>query len=197
MRAAVLVAALASSTSIAVAAPPGMTPPVADADNPPPSGERAAELPPAPANAKSETTATVLAVAGTIVPVLIAKESADANSGGGVLLGVAGMFLLPSAGHWYAGKFATRGMALRLAGGAVASYAVFVLVASDGETSNADGLETAFWIGAATFAVGTIYDIATAGGAARDWNTKHASVRPAVVHTSIGGGTGIGGATSF
>lgn len=198
MRAAVVSAALALSTSVAAAEPglrpPGMTPPTADLEAPPTGAVAVAEPVAEPANAKSATTATLLALAGTIGPILFVREAIDGDGGGAALLGIAGMVFLPSAGHWYAGKLVTPGMGMRVAGGAATLFTVSVLIESEGE---AEGLETVFWIGAATFVAGTIYDIATAGNAARDWNTKHATVRPTVVRTSIGGGTGVGLATSF
>lgn len=193
MRAAVIAAALALSTSVAAAqpglTPPGMTPPVADLEAPPAEPAAVTEPVAEPTNAKSATTATLLALAGTLAPILFVSEAIDNSSDGAVLLGVAGMVFLPSAGHWYAGKFATPGLGMRVAGGAVSLFALSVLIESEGDT---DGLETVFWVGAGTFVAGTIYDIATAGNAARDWNTKHATVRPTVVRTSIGGGTGVG-----
>jgi hypothetical protein len=199
MRAAVVAAALACSasrTSVAAAqpalSPPGMTPPTADFDNPPPSGTQdaapVAEPTAEPANAKSSTTATLLAIAGTIGPLLFVGKALDDNLEGAALLGAIGMVFLPSAGHWYAGKVATPGLGMRVGGGAAALLALSILIKSDGTES----LETVFWLGAGTFVAGTIYDIATAGNAARDWNTEHASLRPTVVRTPIGGGTGVG-----
>jgi uncharacterized membrane protein YedE/YeeE len=69
---------------------------------------------------RSEGVATLLAIGGTATPGLIAwwmsrlprHAPRAAWIGGGVAL-VAGVEIGPSLGHWYAGDYWTRGMAVR------------------------------------------------------------------------------------
>jgi hypothetical protein len=189
MRAAVIaavIAAVLAALASPVLAQPSLTPPSATSFEPaPPHSE-----------AKSETAATTLALAGTAVPILVFFSSINRNesgvSGPGLLLAFGGAIFLPSAGHWYAGKAAPAGLWIRVAGGTVAGFALLGLMGSDDDAS---GLEKVFFAGAGTMGVGALYDIATAGSAVAEWNRKHVELRPTV--TRLGDGYGVGLAGRF
>jgi hypothetical protein len=108
------------------------------------------------------------------------------------MLAFGGAILLPSAGHWYAGKRATIGMGVRLAGAVAAGASLAILRSEDG--GDAEGsLLPVFWLGAGTVAVGAIYDIATASSQVEAWNRNHSELRPTVLRTGDGYGLGIAG----
>src|SRR5690349_12721319 len=78
--------------------------------------------PPAP---RDEGTATLLSGAGTVVPLLslaatialVADSSELTTSSAAIgIASFAGLYALPSAGHWYSGKGFTRGFAIRTVG---------------------------------------------------------------------------------
>jgi len=141
---------------------------------------------------KQRGTAYLASLAGTLTPIVLVSMVGDSSEPQNLVLmaGVSAM-LLPSAGHWYAGKFFTAGMGIRLVSGTVATLSLLVLAESDEVPEN---VEAAFWIGALGLGVGAIYDIATAGSAVDDWNRKNATaVAPAVMKIGTGYGVGLAG----
>lgn len=165
-----LLLALAGSA----AAQPGMTPPAPvpgyDAEAPPPS--------PPPADAElSEGTALALSLGGTVGSYSLLFGSALAGEGSGQAAGVMatagalGVWLAPSFGHWYAGKYFTRGLGMRLGAGAVVVLGAVVALTeeplfeyeedpgSDDEAVIGPAIMIA---GAALFVAGTIDDIVQA-----------------------------------
>ena len=106
----------------------------------------------------------------------------------------------PSIGHWYAGKFFTRGMGVRLGGAASALMGVGValsecpILGSDPDCESTAG-GVLIGLGAVLFAVGTIDDIVTAPGRVREYNRRLHDV--AVVPAVHDGGAGLALAGRF
>lgn len=205
----VLAAALCIATFAATAtasAQPSMTPPVAPGSAP---GTAAPGVPWTPSGPqKSEATATNLALGGAVLPFVLfgAAAAADDNdtTPALALAGAASLVLTPSAGHWYAGKFLTTGMALR-AGGALAGTVGFALAIgcaiSEGDDCDGGGLGALLFAGGlGALAAGVIYDVATADNAVREYNAR-ATIPVTVVPTALrsGGSTtpGLAVAGSF
>jgi hypothetical protein len=190
-----LVLALAGSAS----AQPGMTdpeePPPAPAPRPAPSG---GEL--------SESTALALSVGGTIgswALVIGAAKIEGSDGDTASMLGTAGalgVMFGPSFGHWYAGKFATRGLGLRALGiatafaGAMVAFSQCPLFAEDEEGGCDDtGGAMIALAGVGLFIAGTIDDIATAPGRVRKRNARLAGLAVAPVVTQHSAGFALGG----
>ncbi|HEY5925923.1 MAG TPA: hypothetical protein VIV11_29750 [Kofleriaceae bacterium] len=155
--------------SLARAQPPGLTPPLERVQ-----GVKAKRP-------KERGAAIVGALAGSVAPLFIHEiTERHRNPDTVVTLTLGGALLLPSAGHWYAGKLVTPGMGVRAAG-------VLVIVGSDDQSA-----ETVA-VGVLLIAAGALYDLATAGSAVDAWNRKHATVTP----MPIGSGYGIGAGGRF
>ncbi len=129
---------------------------------------------------KSPSAATGYALLGVLSgPVFmgLAAAAADNNGDNGVttglaLLSVFGFIAGPSAGRWYVGELGggpllARGLGAGLMlGGAVAT----ICWENCGDTSSA---ETAIIAGLGIYVVATLYDVATAGDVAREYNRNH------------------------
>jgi len=187
---AALAAALVTTTTVAHAQP-GLAPLAAPSA---PVGE--------PAELKSPSTATLLALAGAVLPVavmVVTAETGDDDLFSGALLAST---LTPSLGHWYAGEFLTTGMALRGVGGLLVIAGVAqALSCFEGCGGGAGAAGGVILAGAGSYVGGTIYDVATAGDAARRYNRSHGAqmaVAPTMIPT--GGGAmamGMGVSGSF
>ncbi|HEY5925925.1 MAG TPA: hypothetical protein VIV11_29760 [Kofleriaceae bacterium] len=181
MRAAVIVTCLCFASL--AHAQPGLTPPSLT-----PSLEAS---PPQPLRRpKDRGTAILASLGGTVAPLLIMMSIGGSTEPEKpiVLFGVAAV-LLPSAGHWYAGKFFTTGMGIRLAGGLVATAGIAALAGDDdGTVSAAPAL-----LGLAAVGVGVVWDLATAPSAVDAWNRKHATVTAAPMKVGSGYGVGLAG----
>jgi len=151
---------------------------------------------------KSEDTAFALSLGGTAASAAMIIGGASSNSPGLALAGVASSLVTPSLGQWYAGKPLTAGMGIRAAS-AVATVVGFgealQCLDADGDCHTPDSAGYLLFGGLAGYAVGTIYDIATAKDAAREYNKQHGwrvTVTPTALRTASGQstiGVGIGG----
>lgn len=154
-------------------------------------------------DAKSPETAMLLSLAGTIAPIALVAIGANSEGSQGedlVTLGVLAAFVTPSLGHWYAGHYLTGGMAMRAGGAGLVTLGVISLVGEclDSEDSSCgDGGAGVMIAGAGLFAAGAIYDIATAGDAARAWNSSHLRIAPTMVSSGAHSGFGVGLGGSF
>ncbi len=158
----------------------------------------AAPAPREPAGNKDPGVATLLSIAGTVVPTAIVVSAAGTENGsvGLVLAGLLGMELGPSLGHWYAGDYLTPGLGMRAGGTALLvvglGEALQCIDVNDGSCRS--GGEAPLLIGAGLFVTGTIYDIATAGHAANTWNKEHLQLAPTMIssagHATVGVGLG-------
>lgn len=85
------------------------------------------ETPPRPRAPKRLSTAVLVTLAATSGPLAVAAlgESCDTDACAGTtgMIGLAGLVLGPSAGHWYAGEGVTTGLVLR---GAATTATVFL-----------------------------------------------------------------------
>jgi hypothetical protein len=155
---------------------------------------------------KSEDTALNLSLAGTGVSVALTAAGFASNNGGLAMAGLASSLVTPSLGEWYAGKPLTLGMGVRAASAVTFLYGVgeafkcFDYEGSDTSCHNDNNLAGALLLGGALgYAGGTIYDIATAKSAAREYNAKHGlsmTLAPTALRTPSGQstmGVGIGG----
>lgn len=147
---------------------------------------------------KSEQSAFGLALLGTAAPLALTIAGASTNQDGLTRAGALGMLIGPSAGHWYAGKIVTTGMAVRGAGTLVMLAGVAQAIGNiDCEDSCSSGGGTLMAAGGLLFLGGTIHDLATAGRAAREWNATHLAVGPTVVGTGGRSTLGIGARVAF
>jgi len=159
----------------------------------------------------SRSTALAIALGGTAVSLGVIATGVMLHSGNsgvtdGLLLGgTLGLAAAPSAAHYYAdGNVLTVALGVRAAGLATMSVSGYFLARDAGAalacgltgcSSHATSTAPAivFLAGAAAFVGGTIYDIATAPGAADRWNAQHTpsvQVTPTLVPTASGGVTG-------
>lgn len=102
---------------------------------------------------------------------------AGSESPGAASVGLAGVVLGPTTGHWYSGRIATWGLGLRVVGAAAAIVGlVEALEHSDCHDSSEPAGVILIPIGLLAFAGGTVSDIFTARGAAREYNERQRTV---------------------
>lgn len=149
---------------------------------------------------KDPTTALELSLGGTAASAALVAIGAGAHSGGMVAAGLLTSLVTPSFGEWYAGKPVTLGMGLRVASTLVfiaGASEAFKCIDSDNCQNNNNAAGALLLGGLVGYASGTIYDIATAPGAAREFNREHQiHVVPTYMRTPSGNaamGVGIGG----
>ncbi len=196
MKSAVIAAALLASAT--AAAQPALTAPQPYYPS----------APPAPvAETKSESTATLLAIGTTVGGIALMSTGANHESGGVVLAGAALTLIGPSVGHFYAGEtghgikmsLLRTGAALVLGAGLIASFtSASCDVAADpnGNTGSCgptkDDRETGrrmMWLGGATLAVATVYDLWDAHNAAHRANVREArryTIAPSIMTGASG-----------
>lgn len=184
MRTAVIAAATVLLAATVASAQPAMTSPM--------------DPFPAPVvEAKSGSTATVLAVGTTLGGLAVMYAGAEQGDGAVVLGGMAMMMIGPSAGHFYAGEtghgvrmslLRTGGLAVLGAGLVVAASATSCAAADveasrcSTDDSHARGVAM-IWIGGATLVGATLYDLWDARNAAHRANEQ--AVRSWTVAPSI------------
>ncbi len=174
-------AATLVTTSTVAHAQPGLAPLAAPSA---PVGE--------PAELKSPATATLLALGGAVAPVVMIAVGGETGNDALISGGFLASTLTPSLGHWYAGEFLTTGMALRGVGGLLFITGVAQALSGacwggdDGSScgGDEDDGEALILLGAGAYVGGMIYDVATAGAAARRYNRKHGA-QMAVAPTMI------------
>ncbi len=115
------------------------------------------------------------------------------NWGNGLIAtGIISSTLTPSLGQWYSHRFFTGGMGLRAAGllaialGSAASTCIDP-ADLDCHPGNGTGL---YVVGGLLYGGGVLYDLATARGAAREYNAKHAA-HVALAPSRVGRGYGL------
>jgi len=165
----------------ALLAPPGMSPPI------PPAPTATEDL-------KDPHVALLLAALGSAASVAIVGAAARDHGhhfAAFAALSVSSVLILPSAGHFYSGRFFTAGMLTRSIGISIAAAGVMVLIGSEGDTGG-----TALLAGLIVSAGGAVVDLATAPHEAEAYNDAHrVRVKPVAMHFKTGGyGVGLGGA---
>jgi hypothetical protein len=174
-----LAATVIAVHATAAHAQPGLTQPGPVA--PIPGAEVVAPEPP---TLRDPDTARLLSLAGTVLPLgmfVVGITRDDASSEGLVTLGLLGTVVGPLAGHWYAGKAGTKGLAARLAAmaGGLLGASLMINCSIDGCSNEALG--PALLIGGVAAYLGGIYsDVATADDSARAYNAAHATPRPSL-----------------
>lgn len=202
MKLAIVAASILLALAGRASAQPGMTPPEADSEEPPPPTRvmpaPAPYFAPAPAPTRvtalpagerlSEDHALALSLGGTALSwglLIGAMVIPDDGSGVTALMGTAGAVgsvFAPSFGHWYADAHLTRGLGLRLGGMAVVLAGAFVAFTEDPITYGHDDPPTESnepvigpaiaIIGVGMFVAGTIDDIVTAPRRVRRLNRE-------------------------
>jgi hypothetical protein len=97
-----------------------------------------------------------------------------------------GTYLGPTAGHWYAGSYVSRGLGLRTLG--IAASLAAIVPDLGCESVSCEGVPWYFWAGLLLYAGGTIDDIITAPRKARKRNEElsRLSFAPVVTQHSTG-----------
>lgn len=139
------------------------------------------------------TVALALSLGATAVGYGVLYAGVDRRSDGLTAVGLAGIGLGPSIGHWYSGHVLTRGLGFRVVGAATAAAGALVMVSScpifETEKTHC-GAETLAVIlglsGAGLFVAGTLDDIFTAPGEARRRNQRRLAVAPVVTPDRAG-----------
>ena len=165
-------------------------------------GQTLASVPP-DVGPKDPDTALLLSLGGTMASHALVLAGLVSDNGDLILGGLATSLVTPSLGQWYAGKPLTAGMGIRAASALVTiagvAQSLECLDFEGSETSCHGGDSAGLLIagGLIGYATGTIYDVATAPRAAREYNHRHAvTVQPSLLRTPSGGtsvGVGIGG----
>ncbi len=151
---------------------------------------------------KDPQTAFALSLGGTAASLGVMGIGMAAQNSNVFTLGLVSTLVTPSIGEWYAGKPLTWGMGLRAAGataflgGAVLAFKCW---GDDSGSCHSDEVATGVLVfgGAGAYVGGIIYDIATAGTAAEEFNREHAlSLAPTMIrgaNNTTTMGFGIGG----
>lgn len=145
-----------------------------------------------------ENVAIGLSLGGTAVSwaLLIAGGSMDNESM--ATAGAIGTLFAPSLGHWYSHSVLTRGLGIRALGLGVGFVGFAMALGdalSDSESSSGNGDTGAVLalLGAAMYIAGTVDDIATAGHAARKYNSRFQNVNVVPQLSAHGGGVSLVG----
>jgi len=145
---------------------------------------------------KSEDTAFLLSAGPTVGAAMLVgagiglRESNRTVGQEAIGVGVLALGVTPSFGEWYSGSYFTVGMGMRFAGTLLAGVGAVRGACLDLECSSSNKGESMLVAGGLVFALGAVYDVATARGAARKYN-RHRSV--AIVPTAHGTGLAISG----
>jgi hypothetical protein len=199
MKTAIVTGSLLLALAGRAAAQPGMTEPALDSAPPPPAAQ-------APAGEQlSESTALALSLGGTIGSwgLLLGSPFVPGGEGLMVTAGGLGIFFAPSFGNWYAGQGFTRGLGLRLGGGAIVIAGAIVALMEDpisfGHDDGPEDEEPAVYgpaiaiAGLGLLAWGTVDDIVRAPGAARRKNRERAGLALTPLVTPKAAGFVLGG----
>jgi hypothetical protein len=149
---------------------------------------------------KDPTTATLVSVGATLVPIALGIASKNGTSG--LILATAGVVLGPSAGHWYAGEVGWTGLAIRGLGLAATALVIddsFQCAIGDGGESGkncslADGV---LFGGVSLLIGGVIFDWLRVGDSARRANARSVQIAPTVISGPQSTGTGLGLSGAF
>ena len=146
---------------------------------------------------KSPTTALLLSASGTVASAAALAYAFHLDSGRMAntyaAIGITGLLVHPSLGHWYAGNGLSTGLLVRAGGGALVLTAALMAMDCRQDHTCGDSPTGARALGGAgVILAGAIWDIATAPSAARRWNARHAlAITPTA--TAHGAGLAVGG----
>jgi hypothetical protein len=165
-------------------------------------GEVAPLPEPAHVDAKDPNSAVLLSLGVTTAGIVTIAAAGKANSGPGMLLGLAGVYLGPSTGRWYAGQTGGGSLALRALGGVAMVYGLALVLSQedcDYECTSSSGNTGAVLLfgGLALWGGTTIYDIVMAKRDTDQWNATHLHLTPTVMSMAGHNGMGLSLATRF
>ncbi len=152
------------------------------------SADPPGETPATRAGPKRRSTAFLVTLAATSGPLMLSAlggESCDGEACAATfgMIGIAGMVLGPSAGHWYAGEGVTTGLVLR----ATAATAVTFLALRDPRLDDPVPTIGGLILALGVWETGVIWDLVTVPGAVRRHNRKlDLVVAPVVTDRSAG-----------
>jgi hypothetical protein len=115
-------------------------------------------------------------------------------------LGLAAATVGPSLGQWYAGRWFTAGLGIRLASTALVVTALELDRRCHAGCGKEGTYATLAYVGIGGLVVGAVHDIVTAPGAAREYNQKHAltlSLGPTLLRSPGGPAYGLAAHGSF
>jgi hypothetical protein len=126
-----------------------------------------------PAPHKSRRTAIALSIGVTLGG--IGLDALGVATDEPIVAGIGGLAgaLGPTTGHWYAGESFTTGLGIRLAGSAVGSIGIIGVMDCFFQCKPDPIYMDLVYLGTAAWVAGAVYDIATAGDAADDYNHAH------------------------
>ena len=157
---------------------------------------------------KDPVNAVALSIGTTLAGTVLVMGAASEGSGTGALLGLAGMYIGPSTGQWYAGRVGGIGLASR-ALAAVLIVKGFTkadqqgydcLGYTDAECAAAEARwdhdakvgETMIWSGLALWVGSSVFDVVMAHRATTAWNRDHQlSLTPTLMPATGGRATGL------
>jgi len=158
---------------------------------------------PGPPGPKSPATAVALSAGGTALSLGLLAVGVGAHNETLIGAGLLSSVIAPSAGQIYAGKPVTAGMGIRAASAVVGiigiEEAFKCFFPSSSCENNSELAVTLMIAGATGYGAGVVYDLATAGTAAEEYNRKfNLRVAPTVLRTASSGSTvGLGFGGSF
>ena len=140
-----------------------------------------------------EDIAVGLSLGGTVVSWGLLIAGGQMENGGMATLGAVGTMFGPSLGHWYSRKTFTRGLGLRALGLGAATIAFGMALDNLFEEQQDDESTIAALLlaGAGLYVAGTVDDIATASGSARQYNSRFENVTVVPTANAHGGGVSL------
>ncbi|HEX7836096.1 MAG TPA: hypothetical protein VF469_01470 [Kofleriaceae bacterium] len=131
---------------------------------------------------RSEDTALLLSLAGTLaswtflftVPPRFEGDNGKVELA--LAIGASGTLLGPSLGHWYAHSYATRGLGLRLAGAGVFALALAASSRCEDDCNTSGPITGAALLALGLYIGGSLDDLVTAPGDARRYNQRFQSL---------------------
>jgi hypothetical protein len=135
----------------------------------------AASASPDAPHTRNRNTAMELSVGGTMTGAAMLALGGKLWNAPLAIGGVVVVFLGPSAGEWYAGRYVTTGMLVRVAGAGALALGATHLNFSGFGSNELDASGSLLIVGGVlTIIGGAVLDIAHAGRAADEWNARHA-----------------------
>ena len=140
---------------------------------------------------KSEDTTFLLSAGPTVAAAVLVgagiglRESNRTLGQDAIGIGVLALGITPSFGEWYAERYFTPGMGMRFAGTLIAGVGAIRGACLDLDCSKNNKGESWLVAGGLVFALGAVYDVATARGAARSYNRRRVAIVPAAHGTGL------------
>jgi hypothetical protein len=181
--------------------PPSLTPPTTP---PPAAGVRTKLVGPPGVKPKQPGTAIFLSLSSTVVSYVLVMTASPAS-----FVGIAGVIVGPSVGHWYAGRGNAGGILLRTTASIMLTAGILRAFGNEGRDClgataeqcaewedewKRDDRDTAIIVfgSLGVLAASSVWDIGTAGRSARRWNEAHGvTVAPVILPAAGGNAPGL------